>query len=79
MKAIINKERKWGVTVSLLRTGHPDKLIERTRRKLIREAAKRPTARLKDMQEHRASIGHFMHVTTMSHILHMSRLWGKLA
>ncbi len=49
------------------------------RRKLVREAAKRPTATLKELQEFLASTGCVVHVTTISHILHMSGLWGRVA
>ncbi|XP_053487288.1 anamorsin isoform X1 [Ictalurus furcatus] len=52
VKAIINKWKKWGTTVTLPRTGRPSKIDVRTGRKLIREAAKRPTATLKELQEY---------------------------
>uniref|UniRef100_A0A803K8A0 Transposase Tc1-like domain-containing protein n=1 Tax=Xenopus tropicalis TaxID=8364 RepID=A0A803K8A0_XENTR len=65
-------------TWTLPRTGHPSKIDEKTRRKLVREATKRPTATLKELQEYLASTGCVVHVTTISHILHMSGLWGRV-
>ena len=43
VKTIINKWRKYGTTLTLLRTGRPPKIDGKTKRKLVREAAKRPT------------------------------------
>ncbi len=57
-------------------TGCPSKIDEKMRRKLVREAAKRPTATLKELQEFLASTGCVVHMTTISHILQMSGLWG---
>ncbi|XP_017331360.1 zinc finger MYM-type protein 4 isoform X4 [Ictalurus punctatus] len=47
VRAIINKWRKWGTTVTLPRTGRPSKFAERTTRKLISRAAT-----LKELQEY---------------------------
>ncbi|KAI3371761.1 hypothetical protein L3Q82_024310 [Scortum barcoo] len=56
------------------------KIDDKTRRKLVREAAKRPTATLKELQEFLASTGCVaVHVTTISSLLHMSGLWGRVA
>ncbi|XP_077348675.1 ubiquitin carboxyl-terminal hydrolase 14 isoform X1 [Lithobates pipiens] len=52
VKTIVIKWRKYGTTVTLPRTGRPPKIDEKTRRKLVREAAKRPTATLKEPQEY---------------------------
>ena len=52
---------------------------EKTTRKLVREAAKRPTATLNKLQEYLANTGRVVHVTTISRILHMSGLWGRVA
>ena len=79
MKTVIIKWRKYGTTVTLPRTGHPCKIDEKTRRKLVREAAKRPTATLKELQKYLASTGCVVHVTTIARILHKSGLWGRLA
>uniref|UniRef100_A0AAY5KI17 Transposase Tc1-like domain-containing protein n=1 Tax=Esox lucius TaxID=8010 RepID=A0AAY5KI17_ESOLU len=64
---------------TLPRTGCPSKIDEKMRRKLVREASKRPTATLKELQEFLASTGCVLHVTTISLILHMNRLWGRVA
>ncbi len=79
MKTVIIKWRKYGATVILPSTGCPSKIDEKMRRKLVREAAKRRTATLKELQEFLASTGCVVHVTTSSHILHMSGLWGRVA
>uniref|UniRef100_A0AAY5K9G5 Transposase Tc1-like domain-containing protein n=1 Tax=Esox lucius TaxID=8010 RepID=A0AAY5K9G5_ESOLU len=54
-------------------------MYEKMRRKLVREASKRPTATLKELQEFLASTGCVLHVTTISRILHMNGLWGRVA
>uniref|UniRef100_A0A8C5LXJ6 Transposase n=1 Tax=Leptobrachium leishanense TaxID=445787 RepID=A0A8C5LXJ6_9ANUR len=79
VKAVIIKWRKYGTTLTLPRTGRPYKCNEKTTRKLVKEAAKRPTATLKELQEYLASTGCVVHVTTISRILHMSGLWGRAA
>ncbi|KAJ7317060.1 hypothetical protein JRQ81_003222 [Phrynocephalus forsythii] len=76
---IVIKWRKYGTTVTLPITGHPCKIDEKTRRKLVREAAKRPTATLKELQEYLASTRCVVHVTTFSGILHKSWLWSRVA
>ena len=42
VKTVIKKWIKFGTTVTLPRTGHPSKMDEKPRRKLVREAAERP-------------------------------------
>uniref|UniRef100_A0A803JMT1 Transposase Tc1-like domain-containing protein n=1 Tax=Xenopus tropicalis TaxID=8364 RepID=A0A803JMT1_XENTR len=79
VKTVIINCRKYGTTVTLPRTGCPSKIDEKTRRKLVREATKRPTATLKELQQYLASTGCLVHVTTISRILHMSGLWGRVA
>uniref|UniRef100_A0AAY5JXF0 Transposase Tc1-like domain-containing protein n=1 Tax=Esox lucius TaxID=8010 RepID=A0AAY5JXF0_ESOLU len=79
VKTVIIKWRKYGTTDSLPRTGHPSKMYEKTRRKPVREASKRPTATLKELQVCLASTGCVLHVTTISCILHMNGLWGRVA
>uniref|UniRef100_A0AAY5KIL8 Transposase Tc1-like domain-containing protein n=1 Tax=Esox lucius TaxID=8010 RepID=A0AAY5KIL8_ESOLU len=79
VKTVIIKWRKYGTTKTLPRSGRPSKINEKTRRKLVREASKRPTATLKELQEFLASTGCVLHVTTISRILHMNGLWGRVA
>ncbi len=57
VKTVIIKWRKYGTTVTLPRTGRPSKIDEKTKRKLVKEASKRPTATLKELQEFLASTG----------------------
>uniref|UniRef100_A0A803KET0 Tc1-like transposase DDE domain-containing protein n=1 Tax=Xenopus tropicalis TaxID=8364 RepID=A0A803KET0_XENTR len=52
VKTVIVKWRKYGTTVTLPRTGRPSKIDEKTKRKLVREATKRPTSTLKELQEY---------------------------
>ncbi len=47
-------------------TGCPSKIDDKMIRKLVREAAKRPTAALKEMQEFLASTGCVLYVTKFS-------------
>uniref|UniRef100_A0AAY5K3U8 Transposase Tc1-like domain-containing protein n=1 Tax=Esox lucius TaxID=8010 RepID=A0AAY5K3U8_ESOLU len=79
VKTVIIKWRKYGTTETLPRTGRPSKIDEKTRRKLVREASKRPTAILKEMQELLASTGSVLHMITISRILHMNGLWDRVA
>lgn len=44
VKIVINKWRKNGTTVTLSRTEYPSNIDEKTKRKLVRKAVKRPTA-----------------------------------
>lgn len=69
MKVIIKKVEKMEHNIDITRTGHPTKINEMRRWKLIREAAKRHMATLKVLQEYLASTGHSLHVRTVSHIL----------
>lgn len=57
MKTVINKWRKYGT-----------KVIQDTRRKLFREAAKRPTATLTELREFRTSTGCVKRLMTIFHI-----------
>uniref|UniRef100_A0AAY5K308 Transposase Tc1-like domain-containing protein n=1 Tax=Esox lucius TaxID=8010 RepID=A0AAY5K308_ESOLU len=70
---------KYDTTGTLPRTGRPSKIDEKMRRKLVREASKRPTATLKELQEFQARTGYVLHVTTISLILHMNGLWERVA
>lgn len=49
-KTVIKKWKNYGTTLTLPRTGCPSKSDEKTRQKLLREAAKRPTAAPKELQ-----------------------------
>uniref|UniRef100_A0A9J8BMM8 Transposase Tc1-like domain-containing protein n=1 Tax=Cyprinus carpio carpio TaxID=630221 RepID=A0A9J8BMM8_CYPCA len=79
VKSISNKWKVFGTTQTLPGSGHPSKLDERDRRKLVREATKRPTATLNQMQEFMTMSGHCVHVTTISQILHKCGLYGRIA
>lgn len=46
---------------------------------MIKKASKRPVATLKDLQVFMAEIGRSVHVTTISHPLHKSALYGRVA
>uniref|UniRef100_A0AAY5KLD1 Transposase Tc1-like domain-containing protein n=1 Tax=Esox lucius TaxID=8010 RepID=A0AAY5KLD1_ESOLU len=77
VKTVIIELRKYGTTETLLRTGRPSKMDEKTR-KLVREASKRPKETLKELQEILAGTGCVLHVTTISCILHMNGLWSRV-
>ena len=79
VKTIIKKWKVYGTTKILPRTGHPSKLDDQVRRRLIREATKRPMAALKELQAFIAKTGHCVHVTTISQALHKSGLSGGVA
>ena len=79
VKSIIKKWKVFGTTQTLPGSGRHSKLDERARRKLVREATKRPTATLKQLQEFMTKSGHCVHVTTISQILHKCGLYGRVA
>uniref|UniRef100_A0AAZ1XU27 Sleeping Beauty transposase HTH domain-containing protein n=1 Tax=Oreochromis aureus TaxID=47969 RepID=A0AAZ1XU27_OREAU len=59
VQAIIQKWKEYGTTVNLPRQGRPPKLTGRTRRALIRDAAKRPMVTLDELQRSTAQISIF--------------------
>uniref|UniRef100_A0A8C7D0W0 Transposase Tc1-like domain-containing protein n=1 Tax=Oncorhynchus kisutch TaxID=8019 RepID=A0A8C7D0W0_ONCKI len=54
-------------------------LSAHTRRRLIRDAAKRPMITLDELQRSTAEVGDSVHRTTISRILHKSGLYGRVA
>uniref|UniRef100_A0A803JRZ9 Tc1-like transposase DDE domain-containing protein n=1 Tax=Xenopus tropicalis TaxID=8364 RepID=A0A803JRZ9_XENTR len=56
VQAIIQKWKEYGTTVNLPRQGRPPKLTGRTRRALIRNAAKRPMVTLDELQRSTAQL-----------------------
>uniref|UniRef100_A0AAZ1XDH6 Transposase Tc1-like domain-containing protein n=1 Tax=Oreochromis aureus TaxID=47969 RepID=A0AAZ1XDH6_OREAU len=79
VQAIIQKRKEYGTTVNLPRQGRPPKLTGRTRRALIRNAAKRPMVTLDKLQRSTAQVGESVHRTTISHALHKVGLYGRVA
>ena len=75
VKAIIKKWKVYGTTKTLPRSSRPSKLDDQARRRLIREATKRPMATLKELHAFMAKTGHCVHVTTISQALHKSGLY----
>uniref|UniRef100_A0AAZ3PNQ4 Transposase Tc1-like domain-containing protein n=1 Tax=Oncorhynchus tshawytscha TaxID=74940 RepID=A0AAZ3PNQ4_ONCTS len=69
VQAIILKWKEYQTTANLPRPGLPSKLSAHTRRRLIRDAAKRPMI----------TLGDSVHRTTISRILHKSGLYGRVA
>ena len=78
-KNITWKWKEYGTTANLLRHGCPPKLTGQARRTLIREAAKRPMITLEELQRSTAQVGESVHRTTISHALHKSGLYGRVA
>ena len=72
-------ERIYGTTANLPRGGRPPRLKSRTRRKLIREATRRPMVTLEELQRSTAEVGESVHRTTISCLLHKSGLYGRVA
>ncbi|CAB1435967.1 unnamed protein product [Pleuronectes platessa] len=56
IKSIIRKWKEYGTTANLPRGGRPPKLKSRTRRKLIREATRRPMVTLEELQRSTAEV-----------------------
>uniref|UniRef100_A0A669E9Q2 Tc1-like transposase DDE domain-containing protein n=1 Tax=Oreochromis niloticus TaxID=8128 RepID=A0A669E9Q2_ORENI len=77
VQAIIQKWKEYGTTVNLPRQGRPPKLTGRTRRVLIRNAAKRPMVTLDELQRSTAQVGESVHRTTISRALHKVGLHGR--
>lgn len=64
--------------LTLPRAGFPSKMDEKKRGKLVRKAAKKRRATLKKLQDLFASTDGFIHVTTISRLLHMLGLRGRV-
>uniref|UniRef100_A0AAZ3RIR8 Transposase n=1 Tax=Oncorhynchus tshawytscha TaxID=74940 RepID=A0AAZ3RIR8_ONCTS len=79
VQAILLKWKEYQTTANLPRPGRPSKLSAHTRRRLIRDAAKRPMITLDELQRSTAEVGDSVHRTTISHILHKSGLYGRVA
>uniref|UniRef100_A0A8C6UXZ6 Transposase Tc1-like domain-containing protein n=1 Tax=Neogobius melanostomus TaxID=47308 RepID=A0A8C6UXZ6_9GOBI len=79
VQAIILKWKEYQTTANLQRPGRPSKLSAHTRRKLIRDAAKRPMITLDELQKCTAEVGDSVHRTLISRILHNSGLYGRVA
>lgn len=79
VQSIIKKWKEYGTTANLPRHGRPPKLTCRTRRALIRDAAKTPTVTLEELQRSTAQVGESVHRTTISRALHKSGLYGRVA
>uniref|UniRef100_A0AAZ3PQM4 Transposase Tc1-like domain-containing protein n=1 Tax=Oncorhynchus tshawytscha TaxID=74940 RepID=A0AAZ3PQM4_ONCTS len=79
VQAIILKWKEYQTTANLPRPDRPSKLSAHTRRRLIRDAAKRPMITLDELQRSTAEVGDSVHRTTISRILHKSGLYGRVA
>ena len=79
VQAIILKWKEYQTTANLPRPGRPSKLSSGTRRRLIRDAAKRPMITLDELQRSTAEVGESVHRTTISRTLHKSGLYGRVA
>uniref|UniRef100_A0A8C7LU61 Tc1-like transposase DDE domain-containing protein n=1 Tax=Oncorhynchus mykiss TaxID=8022 RepID=A0A8C7LU61_ONCMY len=79
VQAIILKWKEYQTTANLPRPGRPSKISAHTRRRRIRDAAKRPMITLDELQRSTAEVGDSVHRTTISRILHKSGLYGRVA
>ena len=66
VKTIIKNWKMYGTTKTLHRSGHPSKVDNQARMRLIREASKRPMPTLEELQASMVKTGHCVHVTTIS-------------
>ena len=66
VKTIIKKWKVYGPTKTLPISSRPFKLDDQVRRRLIREATKRPMTPLKELVAFMAKAGHCVHVMTIS-------------
>ena len=78
VKTMIKKWKAYGTTKTLPRSGRLSKLDDQARRRLIREATKRPMATFKELQAFMAKTGHCVHVTTISQALLKSGMYGRM-
>ena len=82
-RALINPSPENGKSMAQLknipRHGCPPKLTGQAMRALIREAAERPMITLEELQRSTAQVGESVHRTTISHALHKSGLYGRVA
>ena len=79
VQSITWKCKEYGTTANLPRHGRQPKLTGRARRALIREAAKRPMITLEELQRSTDQVEESVHRTTVSHALHKSGLYGRVA
>ena len=80
VKTITKKWKAFRTTTKTLpRSGHPAKLDDQARRRLIREATKRPMATLKEPHAFLIKTGRCVHGITISQALHKSGLYGRVA
>ena len=79
MKSIIAKWKEHGTTANLPRDGRTPKLMNWSRRALIREAAQRPMVTLEELQSSTAKTGISVHRTIISRTLHRVGLYGRVA
>ena len=79
VKSIIKNWKEYGTCLNLPRAGRPQKLSDRARRKLVREATKTPTTTLKELKASVAQMGETVHSTTVAQVFHKSKLYGRVA
>ncbi len=78
VKSIIKRWREYSSTcVNLPRAGRPYKLSDRARGRLVREATKTSLTPLKELKASATEMGETLHTTTVTHVLHQSKLCGK--
>ncbi|KAI4898647.1 hypothetical protein NFI96_026008 [Prochilodus magdalenae] len=79
VQVIILKWNEYQTTANLPRPSRPSKLSAQTRRRLVRDAAKRPMITLDELQRSTAEVEDSVHRTTVSRTLHKSGLYGRVA
>ena len=79
VNSIIRKGKEYETTQTLPRAGRPTKLSNRARRILVREVTKNQMTTLTEPQSSLAEMGEPARRTTISAVLHKSRLYGRVA
>jgi hypothetical protein len=77
--SIILKRKKFGITKTLPRAGHPAKLSNRGRRDIVREVTKNPMVTLTELQSSSVEMGETSRRTTISTALYQPGLYGRVA
>ena len=75
--SLILKWKRFGTIKTLPRTGHPDKLSNRDRRALVREATKNPMVTLAELWSSSVEMVVLLEGSPISAAFHQSGLYGR--
>lgn len=77
VKTIIKKWKENGAGIKLATAGCPQRLSNRARGGVVREATKTAVTPLKELQVSAAEMGETEHSATVAQVLHKSKLYGR--